>query len=140
MQTFLPYPDFTRCAEVLDDRRLGKQRVEALQILNALGRTSGGWVNHPAVKMWRGYELALARYALAMCDEWRRRGHRDGVRDQIVERYPELLSGEDVPRPPWLGDKAFHRSHRSNLVRKDAGFYGPLFPDESGDLPYAWPV
>jgi Pyrimidine dimer DNA glycosylase len=36
MQTFLPYPDFVACARVLDSRRLGKQRVEALQILRAL--------------------------------------------------------------------------------------------------------
>jgi len=35
MQTFLPYADFARCAEVLDPRRLGKQRVEALQIMRA---------------------------------------------------------------------------------------------------------
>jgi hypothetical protein len=38
VQTFLPYPDFERTAEVLDDRRLGKQRVEVLQILNAIHR------------------------------------------------------------------------------------------------------
>ena len=33
MQTFLPYPDFARSAAVLDRQRLGKQRVEVLQIL-----------------------------------------------------------------------------------------------------------
>jgi len=33
MQTFLPYPDFAASSAVLDDRRLGKQRVEALQIV-----------------------------------------------------------------------------------------------------------
>lgn len=36
MQTFLPYTDFKSCARVLDDKRLGKQRVECLQILKAL--------------------------------------------------------------------------------------------------------
>jgi hypothetical protein len=36
MQTFLPYEDFTLSAQVLDYRRLGKQRVEALQIYNVL--------------------------------------------------------------------------------------------------------
>ena len=34
MQTFLPYADFQRSAQVLDYKRLGKQRVEALQIHN----------------------------------------------------------------------------------------------------------
>jgi hypothetical protein len=68
MQTFLPYPDLKKSFEVLDYRRLGKQRVEAMQILNILlsDKKSGGWVNHPAVKMWRGYEDALCVY-MNMC-------------------------------------------------------------------------
>jgi hypothetical protein len=36
LQTFLPYPDFAASAQALDQRRLGKQRVEALQVLRAL--------------------------------------------------------------------------------------------------------
>ena len=36
MQTFLPYPSFTRSAAVRDDRRLGQQRVESLQVVRAL--------------------------------------------------------------------------------------------------------
>lgn len=36
MQTFLPYADFSMSAKCLDYRRLGKQRVEAMQILNAI--------------------------------------------------------------------------------------------------------
>lgn len=34
MQTFLPYPGFAANAAVLDDRRLGKQRVEALELMH----------------------------------------------------------------------------------------------------------
>ncbi|WP_344904429.1 hypothetical protein [Actinomadura meridiana] len=41
--------------------------------------------------------------------------------------------------PPWLGDPALHRSHRSALVRKDPDFYGPRFPGVPADLPYVWP-
>lgn len=36
MQTFVPFADLKRCAEVLDYKRLGKQRVETLQIMSAL--------------------------------------------------------------------------------------------------------
>ena len=36
MQTFLPYPSFEESAKVLDWRRLGKQRVEGMQIINAI--------------------------------------------------------------------------------------------------------
>ena len=64
MQTFLPYKGFRQSAQALDYKRLGKQRVEALQIHNIVSgkRTTGGWVNHPAVKMWQGYANALAVY------------------------------------------------------------------------------
>lgn len=66
LQTFMPHPDFAASAACLDYRRLGKQRVEGLQILNALDK-GGAWRNHPAVKMWTGYRGALARYILAVC-------------------------------------------------------------------------
>ena len=33
MQTFLPYSSFTESAKILDWRRLGKQRVEGMQII-----------------------------------------------------------------------------------------------------------
>lgn len=36
MQTFLPYKSFEQSAACLDNKRLGKQRVEVLQILKAL--------------------------------------------------------------------------------------------------------
>lgn len=36
VNTFLPYPDFVKVAKLLDYRRLGKQRVEAKQIINIL--------------------------------------------------------------------------------------------------------
>ena len=60
MQTFLPYPDFAKTATVLDPRRLGKQRVEAMQILRALNWPVYGWKHHPAVLIWQCYEEALA--------------------------------------------------------------------------------
>lgn len=40
MQTFLPYPDFKKSLQALDYRRLGKQRVEAYQIIRFLKATS----------------------------------------------------------------------------------------------------
>jgi hypothetical protein len=49
VQTFLPYPDFRRTAEVLDSPRLGKQRVETLQILRALELPEyGGGTTRPS--------------------------------------------------------------------------------------------
>lgn len=134
MQTFLPYPDFERSAKVLDYRRLGKQRVEAKQILNALttGDAPHGWRNHPATKMWRGYEDALAIYKNKMIEEWCRRGYKNTMSLTMRPRHVEL--------PPWWGDEKFHAAHRSNLLRKDPEWYGQFGWAERDDLPYIWPV
>lgn len=134
MQTFLPYADFERCAATLDSRRLGKQRVEAFQILRALRGEGRGWRNHPAVLMWRGYEDALGLYLNAMIAEWERRGYRN-----TLARYP-IPEGREIVMPAWLGNEAVHASHRSNLLRKDPRFYGRYGWTEPADLPYVWPV
>lgn len=143
MQTFLPYASFARTARVLDTRRLGKQRVEALQILRALELEDYGWRHHPAVCMWRGYEDALAAYGVAIGREWIRRGHRDTCIAQIIELAPcggALSPGELRERmPPWMGWRALHRSHQSALVRKEPEHYRPLFPHVPDNLPYVWP-
>lgn len=144
MQTFLPYADFVTSAQVLDYRRLGKQRVETLQILNTLLGLSQGWQNHPAVKMWRGHETLLINYGIAMCDEWIARGYKDTCRQKIAdlqsltgEREREAIPGESSPS--WFGDEQFHVSHQSNLIRKDPIYYSPIFEGVPNDLPYVWP-
>lgn len=134
MQTFLPYSNFARSAAVLDRQRLGKQRVEAKQILTALTE-GGGWANHPAVRMWRGFEPALAEYGWWICSEWIGRGYRDSLLDWFDVRR------DWVPALPlWLGDEAFHASHRSNLLRKLPEHYGQFGWSEPPDLPYVWPT
>lgn len=130
MQTFLPYPSFLKSAEVLDYRRLGKQRVEARQILNAI-YNGGSWSSHPAVKMWTGYEAALILYSNIMIQEWIRRGYRNTM---------EIFEHDVVTFPFWLGDDDFHASHRSNLLRKDISWYGQFRWSESSDLSYVWPI
>lgn len=134
MQTFLPLSDFKSSAECLDYKRLGKQRVEAKQILNALTSTAtrkSGWHNHPAVKMWRGYEDALAEYHDACIAEWVRRGYNNNM---------AFIGCVDAKKPSWFGLERFHASHRSNLLRKDAAYYGRYGWAEPNDLPYQWPV
>ncbi len=144
MQTFLPYPSFRRTAAVLDDRRLGKQRVEVLQILRAIRRPNYGWRHHPVVRMWRGYEEALASYGVAICAEWTRRGHPDTCLTQILDELGgNSVSQHDLRKrgklPPWLGRRSFHRSHQSSLLRKDPARYGRSFIGVPADLPYVWP-
>jgi hypothetical protein len=149
MQTFLPYPDFAACARVLDTKRLGKQRVEALQVVRALLRPDYGWRNHPAVLMWKGYEEALGRYGIEVCRAWRARGVADTCEPKILADLHlfgvEPIRGQDElaaagALPPWLGDPSLHRSHQSALLRKDPQRYGPCFPEVPDHLPYVWPV
>jgi hypothetical protein len=141
VQTFLPYPSFAQSARVLDPVRLGKQRVEALQLLRAVTIPTYGWRHHPAAKMWRGFVPALTKYGLEMTDAWIALGHADTVRPQLLPFAPEVdaLAQEQLELPPWIGDDAFHLSHRSNLMRKDPEFYRQHFGDLPGDLPYVWP-
>ena len=139
MQTFLPYSDFTESAKVLDNKRLGKQRVETMQIMNAILKPGHGWRNHPAVKMWRGHENTLFQYQIAICSEWTSRGYND----TCLEKTRVILAGSITPcddTPEWLGNKDLHLSHRSNLVRKLPDFYVPKFGYIPDDLPYVWPV
>jgi hypothetical protein len=131
MQTFLPYKSFEDSARCLDYRRLGKQRVEARQIYNAI-RNKRGWFNHPAIKMWIGYENALLEYSNVIIEEWVRRGFKNTM--TLVD-----ICGE-VKNPPWLGDEAFHSAHRSNLLRKDFGYYSKFNWNEPLDLQYVWPI
>lgn len=141
MQTFLPYSSFVESARVLDRQRLGKQRVEVLQLLKANFGLTKGWVNHPAARMWRGYETALTRYGLVMCNEWMHRGYEDTCRDKI--RTLAIENGVDLngetQLPWWFYSQQFILSHQSNLVRKDPEHYRVFFPDVPDNLPYLWP-
>lgn len=145
MQTFLPLPSYCESAKCLDRLRLGKQRVEVKQILSTLLGKSRGWANHPAVRMWRGYESSLILYGLAVCLEWRKRGYKDSVLEHLLletldERCAWTESDPpDAPKPPWLGDPSFHASHRSNLLRKDPQHYSQFGWTEPDSLPYVWP-
>jgi len=136
MQTFLPYAEFDKVASVLDMKRLSKQRVETLQVMHALLDPTYGWQNHPAVKMWRGYEWYLYLYQEAICNEWTSRGYKD----TCLEKTSELMAGKPigVNKPEWLGNESFHESHRSNLTRKLPEWYGEFW-DVSPELPYVWP-
>jgi len=132
MQTFLPYASFTESAHCLDSKRLGKQRVEGMQILNTLTGKSTGWQHHPAVKMWKGYEEALSQYVNAMIKEWI---SKERYKNTMV-LYPEITK---YTLPPWLGNYYFHASHQSNLLRKNPEWYGQYGWGVDPNLPYVWP-
>jgi hypothetical protein len=133
MQTFLPYADFTLSARTLDYKRLGKQRVEAWQIYQIVteNRSDGGWINHPAVKMWRRHPNALAMYYNTMISQWLNLGYRNSMKPVQIH-FP-------IEYPLFIGDTDFHNSHKSNLLRKDPEFYSQFGWNVPDNLPYVWP-
>lgn len=134
MQTFLPYSNIEKTMKTLDSRRLGKQRVEAFQILNIiLNRTkTRGWRNHPAVKMWKDHPNALKLYLNLAIKEWISRGYNNTMK-------LEKIRGKTV-FPEWFGNKKFHSSHKSNLLRKDKEHYSVFSWKEKDNLEYVWPT
>jgi hypothetical protein len=146
VQTFLPYADFAQSGAVLDHRRLGKQRVEALQVLRATTIPEYGWRHHPAAKMWKGYTEALVCYGLTICRAWTGLGRPDTVAATLTVEFGRPVRGQAELEivgelPNWLGRDDFHRSHQSSLLRKEPAHYRPIFGnDVPEDLPYVWPV
>ena len=111
MQTFTPYADFAESLRALDLKRLGKQRVEVVQIVRALTVPGYAWSSHPAVLMWKGYEEALGRYGLTACEVWTERGFGDSCAATItadlraagiakIGSYEELAASDALT--PWL--------------------------------------
>jgi hypothetical protein len=127
-------------ARTLDDRRLGKQRVEAAQIISILENKNGkvGFKQHPMVKCWEGYILALKDYCNIMIEEWILRGKNNTM------EYYDIPTDETVQYPPWYYNEKVHHSHMARLLQKDPTYYKdiPLLkncPLECLEYGYIWP-
>lgn len=142
MQTFLPYACYKESAKVLDYRRLGKQRVEVLQLLNSIstlkkGLPVRGWSNHPCRKMWQKYSNSLVEYGLVICEEWKSRGYRDTCWEKIHAHWDYTQTNT---KPSFIGDEKFHLSHKSMLIQKKPEHYKTFWPEVPTNLEYVWPV
>jgi hypothetical protein len=162
MQTFIPVAtyQYDKMAQYLDNKRLNKQALEGWQILMTLveldpqgnDRKPKGWVNHPAVKMWRGHEYQLYKYILAMTKEWKNRGFNTTIDSKAMATFATAvekgkLSGLNK-YPTWMSDNAFFEqiaaSHRVALLAKEYGHYHQFNWEEDKGQPdtyeYIWPV
>lgn len=155
MQTFLPYKDFDKSAQALDSKRLNKQILECYQILKVLSNKDphAGWRNHPAVKMWRGYEHLLLDYTMSMVREAKTRGIKtDKNMDNIVSLINAYGIDWGFEIPAWYEDdvkmKRLTTSHKANLYKKDPTYYFDFFsavakskpccPDRKVPCNYYW--
>jgi len=200
VNTFLTHSDFVKSAQSLDRQRLGKQRVEAYQILLILenldllasifslpynGSNLADWIktiasiykqldyfyvvrdgvlyitpkisvksdvlptdriiklgfaNHPAIRMWYGYQEALKYYINCHIDEWIKRGYKNTMKKYDIIGIPNM--------PSWVYSEDFHRVHRAALItkelqRREKPWYinNPLFIVEKDRFnDYIWPI
>lgn len=136
--TFLPFADFSKSASVLDMRRLGKQRLEARQIIRILEgvTTTRGYRNHPAVAMWKDNVEALKLYYNIIVKEWISRGYKN-----TMELYTVSDDISSIVMPWWFGNADFHGSHQACLMRKKEEYYRDKFqfPKEYMEKGYIWP-
>lgn len=130
MQTFLPHKDFADVAHDLDSKRLNKQILESYQILKVLSNPSptAGWRNHPAVKMWRGYEHKLFDYAMIMISEADARGIKtDKNLSNLYELRDQYHFDWGMRLPWWFHDKKIMKrvttTHKANLYKKAPELY-----------------
>jgi len=107
----------------LDNKRLGKQRVEGIQIRRALAGKykRGAWVRHPAVLMWKGYENYLDNYIILACQEWRDRGFMDSVERDLCQEFNTQYNF-GIGMPPFVTPRLVS-THRANLYIKDPSHY-----------------
>ena len=140
MQTFFPIPELEANAMILsrDRKRLGKQRVESLQILQILTfYPNSKWRNHPAVLMWENYENYLIEYTIPICKWWTAFGYKDTCLNKILE-FKQYYQGKQ--KPYWLNNKLFHLSHQSKLIQKNPKVFQDVFHNCPKNLEYYWPT
>lgn len=148
MQTFLISSSFWQTAECLDKKRLGKQRVEGLQILKAIRDPNYGWQNHPAVNMWRECPVALFEYTYIICEYWREvRGYKDSIQNTLIKEFPLLhqeMYHKPTQRPTWFLNKEIldkvTSSHRAALLAKNHKHYNQFKWSDLPKIDYFWPV
>lgn len=137
MQIFLPYSDFRKSLQTLDNKRLGKQRVETYQIISAItrrpkldGTPYKGWLNHPCTVMWKNHVNALKEYLNISITEWIIRGFNNTMLFEDIS--------EPVIYPSFIGNERFHSSHRANLLKKEPEYYNQYGWIENPADPYVW--
>ncbi|AFA39517.1 hypothetical protein Pogu_1490 [Pyrobaculum oguniense TE7] len=148
MQIFRPYVDHKRSAAFLDDLRLGKQRVEARQVIMAILRKAGvvqdgkrGWLSHPIVLTYynsgRPYLADLVVYFYAVVEEWKRRGRRNNI--DLADLIPLIKRVEGAPGTPIT--HVHEVEYRRVLLLKDpCHYYRKLSEEEVREIVETEPV
>lgn len=149
IQTWLPYPSLSLSVAALSPDHLITQRWQNWQLISLLccyhlseyTLASCVWKHHPLVLQWRDHLPLLIQYQRNVC---RIDAGNSGILEKCEMLFEEAVSQEACEAevsivPAWLGSTAYHQSHQSNLIRKDAVHYRSQFPDAMEGLSYVWP-
>jgi hypothetical protein len=143
VNTFVTSRCLKECARNLDNKRLGKQRVEAKQIIEALetpGKSS--WERHPATKMWKGHVNALKVYYNHIVREWIARGYVNNLplyTDINEDEYKVLESFFDGKQTTFLypkqekEEKDVKKNEIPTKKRKKTGIENTSNSEENND-------
>ena len=88
-------------------------------------------LNQFFIKLYGNDSLELKQYTNIMIEEWINRGYNNTM--SLYE-----INTDKYEYPPWLGNEAFHSSHRANLLRKDYQYYSQFEWSENPENPYVW--
>lgn len=168
MQTFLPYDDVVKTMKCLDYQRLGKQRVEAMQIMKALKQ--GPKVIRcydpkqlPAgrkyIHIYNYFPDKLSKYEKYVKTPWFNHPATKMWRDNLdaLAYYHNACIDEWIARgynnnmlhikhkkkfkmPSWFGNKVFHAKHRGTLLSKNKKWYSQFKWKEKAVYDYYWPI
>lgn len=149
----------------LDYRRLGKQRLEAKQLIKSIVLEDPSKLNQlrPGAAQLltedtTQLEAMLTMVGLGAGKGWRNHPARTQWEDHLGalaiyhdtsivawkargynNEMPYLSAPGKWKLPPWWGDDKFHGSHRSNLLRKAPEWYGQFGWTDDPEAEYFWP-
>lgn len=121
------------------------QKIKEFKLKYRFVLYAKGYIHHPIVKMWCGYEISLKHYITCCIDEWIFRGYKN-----TMTRYPLGLNplglnpslgvtGVNPPlladllshlvKPWWTDSHHIHNSHKISLLMKEK---------ERNEKPWYW--
>jgi hypothetical protein len=130
MQTKITDKDFYKSASNLTRQHLGAQIYEGIHILASLLDCNDKLVNpkrnvknHPASRLWIGYEYELLFYIERHLDEWCvERGYKSNINDQnffmLCDQKYERNFKYGIKNLDWITDELI-QTHRSVLIQKE---------------------
>lgn len=143
MQTFMPYVDPSQTAEVLDNKRLGKQRVEAKQIYDILTKPncpSQHWKNHPVVRGWKASGKTglwyLEWYYHAMVKEWIQRGFNNTMPTSLTNLPDDYYEFVNYVMPFFMqcNIEYVEQEYRKVLLSENYEHYKHFWPATAFDI------